>query len=41
MARILSMHRVGTIDPEINRKLRDQYPIEVPGEFMRLENDRG
>jgi hypothetical protein len=41
MARILSTHCAETIDPEINRKIRDQYPIELSGEFMRMENDRG
>jgi trimethylamine--corrinoid protein Co-methyltransferase len=38
--RILSTHYPEYIEPAIDAKLRDQFPIELPAEYMRAGNDR-
>ena len=37
---ILSTHYPANIDPAVDKKIRDTFPIQVPREFMRVGNER-
>jgi trimethylamine--corrinoid protein Co-methyltransferase len=37
---ILSTHYPEYIDPAIDAKIREQFKIEIPGEYMRVGNER-
>jgi trimethylamine--corrinoid protein Co-methyltransferase len=37
---ILSSHYPDYIDPAIDKKIRDKFPIQVPREFMQAGNER-